>query len=97
MILAQIEIYHSRPVAPTRRVALGETLLPVDPAPGFGGLLLAGVVAHFAPRLDADLGAELAGLMRQVERGTRVSQPRLRYRFQRDLVGLTECRHRLVG
>ena len=29
----------TRPAVPTRRVALGHLVLPVDPAPGFGGLL----------------------------------------------------------
>ena len=36
VVLAEIEIFHSRPVAPTRRVALGHRELPVEPAPGFG-------------------------------------------------------------
>ena len=31
MLLAELEIYHSRPVQPTRRVALGSLVLPVDP------------------------------------------------------------------
>ena len=31
-------------VAPTRRVALGDLWLPTRPAPGFGGILLAGIV-----------------------------------------------------
>ena len=35
--------------------------------------------------------------MRQVERGQRIPQPRLRHRFQRDLVGLTKRRQRLIG
>jgi hypothetical protein len=96
-VLAEIEIFHSRPVAPTRRVALGHRDLPVDPAPGFGGVLLAGLVAHFTPDLEIDLVDELVVLMRQLERGQRVPQPRLRHRFQRDLVGLTKRRQRLVG
>jgi hypothetical protein len=36
MLLSELEIWHSRPVTPTRRVALGNLVLPVDPAPGFG-------------------------------------------------------------
>ena len=39
MILAELEAYQSRPIAPTRRLALGELNLPCDPAPGFGGIL----------------------------------------------------------
>ena len=96
-VLAEIEIFHSRPVAPTRRVALGTRELPVEPLPGFGGVLLAGIVARFSPDLDADLYDELLALMRQVERGQRIPQPRLRHRFQRDLVGLTKRRQRLIG
>ena len=90
-------MYHSRPIAPTRRVALGEHDLPVDPPPGFGGILLAGIVATFAAKLDDDLFAELVTLLRQIERGQRIAQPRLRHRFQHDRVGLTRVRHRLHG
>ena len=38
MLLAELEIFHTRPAVPTRRVALGHMVLPVEPAPGFGGL-----------------------------------------------------------
>lgn len=97
VVLAELEIYHSRPIAPTRRVALGERLLPVDPAPGVGGVLLAGIVARFAPELEADLYAELQVLIRQLEHGARIPQPRLRHRFQADRVGLSHSHHRLIG
>ena len=43
MLLAELEVWHSRPVTPTRRVSLGHLVLPVDPTPGFGGLLLGAV------------------------------------------------------
>ena len=39
MLLAELEIRHTRANLPTRRVALGLRWLPVDPAPGFGGVL----------------------------------------------------------
>ena len=97
LVVAELSIYHSRPVAPTRRVALGTLDLPVEPAPGFGGVLLAGVVAHFASRLDADCRPDLESLMRQVERGARVAQPKLRHRLQRDNIGLSESRHCLLA
>jgi hypothetical protein len=97
MILAELEVCHSRPIAPTRRVALGERDLPADPPPGFGGILLSGIVATFAAELDEDLHAELGRLVRQVERGQRIPQPRLRHRFQEDRVGLLRVRHRLHG
>jgi hypothetical protein len=97
VILAELEVCHSRPIAPTRRVALGERNLPADPPPGFGGILLAGIVATFAGSLDDDLFAELGRLLKQVERGQRIAQPRLRHRFQEDRIGLTRVRHRLIG
>src|SRR4051794_24198748 len=97
MILAELEVYHSRPVAPTRRVALGSMHLPADPPPGFGGILLGGIVAANVVELDPDLLPDLANLMLQLENGQRISQPRLRYRLQRDKVGLQSTRHRLIG
>jgi hypothetical protein len=96
-VLAELEIWHSRPVAPTRRVALGESHLPVSPAPGFGGLLLAGIVADSVGGLDPDLHDDLVRLTRQLQRGDRIPQPRLRHRLQVDQVGLTRSRHRLLG
>lgn len=97
VLLAEIEIRHSRSAVPTRRVALGELYLPTDPAPGFGGLLLAGILAACAPSLDDDLRDDLDRLIWDVEHGRRVAQPRLRHRFQTDVVGLDRSRHRLVG
>lgn len=93
--LADFELYHSRPIAPTRRLALGLQYLPASPAPGPGGLLLAGIVAHFSDQLDEDDHAELLLLMQQVESGFRIVQPRLRHRLQTDRVGLLKSHHRL--
>lgn len=97
MILAELEVFHSRPIAPTRRVALGRSNLPVTPAPGFGGLLLGGIVAGHMEELDPDLFDDLHRLTLQLQEGTRVPQPRLRHRFQQDRIGLTRSVHRLVG
>ncbi len=95
--LAELEIYHSRPIAPTRRVALGHSHLPVEPSPGFGGILLGGIVAAHGREIDPDLSAELAKLMADLTDGRRIAQPKLRYRFQTDRVGLVRSRFRLVG
>ncbi|MGI9608235.1 MAG: hypothetical protein ACR2P0_19045 [Acidimicrobiales bacterium] len=95
MLLAELEVWHSRPIAPTRRVALGDCHLPTDPAPGPGGLLLGAVLARFAADLDRDLHDDMLELMAEVERGVTIGQPRLRHRLQRDRVGLTRSRHRL--
>src|SRR5438105_15952812 len=94
--IAELEIRHSRAVVPTRRVALGELWLPSDPPPGPGGLLIAGIVAVKAQSLDDDVRDELDVLVSALELRHRVSQPRLRHRFQSDVVGLDRSRHRLV-
>lgn len=97
MLLAELELWHSRPIAPTRRVALGRRLLPLEPAPGFGGLLLGGVVAEYVDVLDADLVTELSALLDDLQAGRKIAQPRLRHRFQVDHHGLARSRHRLLG
>lgn len=97
MLLAELEVFHSRPIAPTRRVALGVTVLPTSPAPGFGGLLLAGIASHFASESDPEFLDELIRLTHELEAGQRVTQPRLRHRLQDDRVGLNRCRHALWG
>ena len=97
MILAELEVFHSRPIAPTRRVALGPSRLPTDPSPGFGGILLAGIVAGHMDQLDPELFDDLHRLTLQLEAGQRIPQPRLRHRFQTDRIGLTRSVHRLVG
>lgn len=96
MVLAELEIFHSRPLAPTRRISLGRLVLPCDPAPGFGGVLLGAVVAGHAAELDDDVIVDVRRLLGQVERGDRVPQPRLRHRFQVDRHGLSLSTHRLL-
>lgn len=97
MLLAELETFLSRPIAPTRRVALGQLELPCDPAPGFGGILLGGVAARFGADIDEDFHDEVLHLMSELEHGNRIAQPRLRHRLQEDRIGLQRCTHRLVG
>jgi hypothetical protein len=97
MLLAELEVFHTRPAVPTRRIALGHLVLPVEPAPGFGGLLLGAVVANHMSGVDPDLRGDVARLIVEIERGVRVVQPRLRHRFQVDRHGLSHSRHRMVG
>jgi hypothetical protein len=97
VLLAELEVWHSRPFTPTRRVALGHLVLPVEPPPGFGGLLLGAVVAAHLGAVDLDLLPDLHRLVNEVERGQRVVQPRLRHRFQVDRHGLAHSTHRLMG
>ena len=54
VILAELEIFHSRTVAPTRRVAVGANTLPLDPPLRPGALLVAGVVGRYQAGLDDD-------------------------------------------
>jgi hypothetical protein len=97
VILAELEVFHSRPIAPTRRVAIGHRDLPCSPAPGFGGLLLGGVVAAYIPGLDPELFDDLHRLTVHLEAGRRTPQPRLRHRLQTDRIGLQRTVHRLRG
>jgi hypothetical protein len=98
MLLAELEVRHSRPIAPTRRVALGQLYLPIEAsAPGFGGMLLAGVVGAFCQGVAEELRDGLDRLMNDVEHGRRIAQPRVRHRFQLDTHGLDRSRHKLVG
>ena len=95
--LAELELFCSRPHAPTRRVALGQSHLPCEPTPGFGGVLLGGVVARFVTEIDEELIPDVKALTHELETGRRVAQPRLRFRLQVDTVGLDAVSHRLVG
>lgn len=97
MPLAVLEVYHSRPVAPTRRVALGVRTLPADPAPGWAGVLLGGIVAAHRPGVPDDLIEDYQVLLNEIGRDHRIVQPRLRHRFQTDRVGLVVSRFALVS
>lgn len=94
MVLAEIEIRHSRAIAPTRRVALGELFLPTD-GPNYGGLLLAGILGARAATLPDEERDGVDRLLWDLEYRGNVAQPRLRHRFQTDVVGLDRSRHRL--
>jgi hypothetical protein len=96
VIVAELEVWHSRPVAPTRRVALGAAHLPYEPVPGPGGILLAALLAAHLHSLSDDDRDDVTRLAGDLERGRRVAQPRLRHRLQLDRVGLMCTRHRLV-
>lgn len=96
-LYAELEIFHTRPAVPTRRIALGHLVLPADPAPGVGGLLLGAVVARFLGGVDVELRFDLTRLLDEVRAGSRVVQPRLRHRYQADRHGLAHSRHTISG
>ncbi len=54
-------------------------------------------MANNIAEIDPDLVPDLMRLTTELEEGRRVPQPRLRYRFQEDKIGLQPSRHRLVG
>ncbi len=97
MLLAELEVFHTRPAVPTRRIALGHLVLPVDPPPGFGGLLLGAVVANHITGVDVELHGDVHRLIAEIERNDRIVQPRLRHRFQVDRHGLSHSRHLMIG
>ena len=104
MLLAELEIFHSRPIAPTRRLSIGRAWLPgpgdlpsAAAAPGSGSLLLGAVCARFGPGLAPDRLGEAMELVHELEQGRPVAQPRLRHRLQNDRVGLTRSCQRLYG
>ncbi len=90
-MLAELVFYHSRPIAPTRRIALGESTLPG----GTGVLLLAGVASTFGRELYIDDAIAVDAFVEAVRDRKPVDQPQLRHRYQTDTVGLTRSRHRL--
>jgi len=97
MLLAELQLWHTRAVTPTRRIALGHLVLPTDPAPGLGGVLLAAVVAAYLPDVDEEMHPDVGRLIDQVARGDRVVQPRLQHRYQIDRHGLAASVHQLNG
>ena len=88
MLLAEFEVFHNRPFAPTRRIAHGRRHLPLDPPPGFGAVLLGGIAAVAGEELDGEERDALRRLMHHLELGQRVPQPQVRHRFQTDTHGL---------
>jgi hypothetical protein len=96
VLLAELNVRHSRRHQPTRRVALGDTYLPTSAA-AFGAVLLAAVVAEHLDDLDEDQRELLPRLLRDARQGLGVPRIALRYRLQTDTHGLDRSRHRIVS
>ena len=90
-VCAELEVCHSRVVAPTRRVALGSLDLPED----YGPVLLGCVAGWFAQGQDDEFFSDAAKLLAYVSTKTSIPQPHMRYRFQQDLVGLLASSHQI--
>jgi hypothetical protein len=96
LILAELNIRHTRRHMPTRRVALDAGYLPMSGS-AHGGALLAAVVAEFVDGLDEEQRDLLPRLLHSARDGLSVPRIALRYRLQTDVHGLDRSRHRLLG
>ncbi len=96
MLLAELNVRHTRRHMPTRRVALGDRVLPTG-HPGYGPLLLACVAGTGAVGLGEDQAEALSDFLAQARGGLSVPRRALRYRLQTDTEGLALSRHRLLG
>ncbi len=96
MLLAELNVRHTRLHMPTRRVALGDVYLPTS-GPAYGAVLLGAVMSEFAPELDEEQRELLPRLLDDARSGLAVPRIALRYRLQNDTHGLDRSRHRIVG
>jgi hypothetical protein len=96
MVLAELNIRHTRRHQPTRRVAIGDVYLPTS-GPGYGSVLLAAVVSEHLPELDEEQLDLLPRLLADARDGLSVPRIAMRYRLQTDVHGLDRSRHRLVA
>ena len=96
MILAELNIRHTRRHMPTRRVALDASFLPMSGA-AHGAALLAAVVAEHVVGLDDEQVELLPRFLRSAADGLTVPRIAVRYRLQTDVHGLDRSRHRLLG
>jgi hypothetical protein len=97
VLLAELNIRHTRRHMPTRRVAVDPGYLPTNGA-AFGAVLLGAVIADHVPGLDEEQLEALQRLVDTARRGN-LGVPRiaLRYRLQTDTHGLDRSRHRIVA
>ncbi len=96
MILAELNVRHTRRHMPTRRVALGDHYLPTS-GPAYGAVLLGAVAADSVDGLDLEQRDALARFLDDAHGGLSVPRIALRYRLQTDVHGLDRSRHRIVG
>jgi hypothetical protein len=96
MLLAEINVRHTRRHMPTRRVALGDRVLPTG-HPGYGSILLACVAATTVAGLDEEQAEAFLPFLREARNGLSVPRRALRFRLQVDTEGLAYSRHRLLG
>src|SRR2546427_9017732 len=96
LLLAELTVRHTRRHMPTRRVALGDRVLPTG-HPGYGPILLACVAATTVDGLDEAQAEAFLPFLREARHGLSVPRRALRFRLQVDTEGLAYSRHRLLG
>ena len=96
MLLAELNVRHTRRHMPTRRVALDGAYLPAS-GPAHGVALLAALVATNLPALEPEQRELLGRLLHDARRGLAIPRIALRHRLQYDVHGLDRSRHRMLG
>lgn len=96
MVLAELNVRHTRRHMPTRRVALGDDYLPTS-GPACGAVLLGALVSEFIGELDDEQCELLPRLLSDAREGLSVPRIALRYRLQTDTHGLDRSRHRILA
>lgn len=96
MLLAELNVRHTRRHMPTRRVALGDVYLPTS-GPAYGATLLGAVVSEFMGEIDEEERELLPRLLHDAREGLSVPRIALRYRLQTDTHGLDRSRHRILA
>ncbi|MBM3673010.1 MAG: J domain-containing protein [Actinobacteria bacterium] len=96
MLLAELNVRHTRRYMPTRRVALDGAYLPTS-GPAYGGVLLGAVIVEHMGWLDEEQEEMFTKLLREARDGLDVPRIAMRYRLQTDTHGLDRSRHRIMG
>ncbi|MFM7225458.1 MAG: hypothetical protein ACKO1Y_08550 [Actinomycetota bacterium] len=96
MLLAALDIRHTRRHMPIRRVALEQAYLPTS-GPGHGIALLGAVVREHLPAVEDDGRELLVRLLRDARSGLSIPRIALRHRLQHDVHGLDRSSHRMLG
>jgi len=97
VLLAELNVRHTRRHMPTRRVALGDgSYLPTSGL-AYGAVLIGAVLAEHLDELDEEQRELLPRLVRDARDGLTVPRISLRYRLQTDTHGLDRSRHRILA
>jgi hypothetical protein len=96
VLLAELNVRHTRRHMPTRRVALEGAYLPAS-GPAHGIALLAAVVATNMTAINPEQIELMPRLLHDARHGLAIPRIALRHRLQYDVHGLDRSRHRMIG